>query len=93
MDLVTHPAFADADKDFLVYLQQTLSTLTYKSEMEVIATLMAITNQAKTKNIKFTPEMQVVLLEYLKKRLPLNKRHQFEAIIKTFTSVMHTPNK
>ena len=88
MDLISHPAFAHADKDFLIYLQKTLSTLTYKSDIEVIGTLMAITNEATKKNIQFTPEMQIVLLEYLKNRLPLNKRHQFDAIIKTFTSTM-----
>lgn len=88
MDLVNHPAFANADKSFLTYLQNTLTSLTYKSDIEVIATLMAISNEAHKKNVQFTPEMQVALLDYLKKRLPANKRHQFEAMIKTFTSVM-----
>nr|WP_302598637.1 hypothetical protein [uncultured Cellulosilyticum sp.] len=88
MDLLNHPAFANADKSFLIYLQKTLNTLTYKSDIEVIATLMAISNEANKKNVQFTPEMQIALLEYLKGRLPVNKRHQFEAMIKTFTSAM-----
>ncbi|WP_054741213.1 hypothetical protein [Cellulosilyticum ruminicola] len=89
MDLVNHPAFANTDKSFLIYLQKTLSTLTYKSDIEVIATLMAISNEASKKNVHFTPDMQVALLEYLKSRLPVNKRHQFEAMIKTFTTSMN----
>ena len=93
MDLLTHPAFSNADQEFLVYLQKTLSSLTYKSDIEVIATLMAISNEANKKNIKFIPEMQLVLLEYFKNRLPLNKRHQFEAMIKTFTSAINKPTQ
>lgn len=89
MDLVNHPAFASTDKSFLIYLQKTLSSLTYKSDIEVIATLMAISNEANKKNVQFTPDMQVALLEYLKNRLPINKRHQFEAMIKTFTASMN----
>ncbi len=89
MDLVNHPAFASTDKSFLIYLQKTLSSLTYKSDIEVIATLMAISNEANKKNVQFTPDMQVALLEYLKIRLPINKRHQFEAMIKTFTASMN----
>lgn len=53
MDLVNHPAFANTDKSFLIYLQKTLSTLTYKSDIEVIATLMAISNEASKKKCAF----------------------------------------
>lgn len=89
MDLAQHPAFIGVDSEFLISLQKTLSTLTYKSDIEVIGTLMAISNEANKKNVQFTSDMQLALLEYLKSRLPVNKRGQFEAMIKMLASTKH----
>lgn len=86
MDLMHHPAFADVDQDFVTGLQKTLNSISYKSDVEVIGLLMAISNDANRRNIKFTPDMQVALLEYLKSRLPVNKRGQFESLIKMLVS-------
>lgn len=86
MNLSEHPAFAGIDQDFVTSLQKTINALSYKSDMEVIATLMSISNEANKKGIKFTSDMQLALLEHLKKRLPINKRSQFEAMIKMLSS-------
>ena len=88
MDLTKHPAFAGVDQDFLSTLQGTINSLSYKSDIEIIGTLMGISNEAKKKNVNFTPEMQAALLDYLKKRIPVNKRAQFEVFVSMLTSKM-----
>ncbi|MDF2595705.1 MAG: hypothetical protein K0R69_2046 [Clostridia bacterium] len=88
MDLTKHPAFAEVDKNFMSTLQSTINSLSSKSDIEVIGTLMAISNEAKKRNINFTPDMQAALLGYLKTRIPANKRSQFEALITMLTSQM-----
>lgn len=84
MNLSTHPAFRNVDPAFVNNLQQTLASSSYKSELEIIGALMAISNEAKAKNITMTSEMQVALLDYFKGRLPVNKRAQFDAVLKMF---------
>lgn len=88
MDLAKHPAFEGVDKDFLATLQSTINSLSYKSDIEIIGTLMAISNEAKKKNVNFTQDMQVALLDYLKMRIPPNKRAQFEALVSMLTAKM-----
>ncbi|MDF2612983.1 MAG: hypothetical protein K0S71_769 [Clostridia bacterium] len=88
MDLIKHPAFEGVDKDFLSTLQNTINSMSYKSDIEIIGTLMAISNEAKKKNVNFTPDMQVALLDYLKMHIPANKRAQFEAFVSMLTAKM-----
>jgi len=88
MDLSKHPAFEGVDKDFLATLQGTINSLSYKSDIEIIGTLMAVSNEAKKKNVNFTPTMQAALLDYLKMRIPVNKRAQFEVLVSMLTSKM-----
>ena len=66
MDLLTHPAFSNADQEFLVYLQKTLSSLTYKSDIEVIATLMAISNEANKKILNLHQKCNLYFWNILK---------------------------
>ena len=86
MKLSESPAFKNVDPDFVARLEGILATATYKSGVEVLGLLMAISNEANQKNIPFTPEMQTTLLQYFKNQLPKNQRGQFEAIIKMFGS-------
>ncbi len=88
MDLMKHPAFKDVDQSFVSTLQGTVNSLSAKSDMEIIGTLMAISNEAKKKNVNFTPDMQAALLNHLKTRIPANKRAQFEAFVSLITSKM-----
>ncbi len=90
MNLVTHPAFSHIDPSFLQTLQKTIDYTNGKSEIEMLGTLMAISNEAKKKNIRFTSEMQSALLDCLKSRLPVTKRKQFDAFLTTFLSTMNT---
>lgn len=88
MDLIKHPAFYEVDQEFLGNLQGILGNLKGKSEIEIIATLMAVSNEAKKKNVTFTPEMQSALLDYLKTMIPVNKRAQFEAFVSVLAAKM-----
>ncbi|WP_070000825.1 hypothetical protein [Cellulosilyticum sp. I15G10I2] len=88
MDLMNHPAFKGVDQGFLSTLQGTINSLSYKSDIEIIGTLMAVSNEAKKKNVNFTPDMQAALLDHLKSRIPVNKRAQFEAFVSLMTSKM-----
>lgn len=88
MDLMKHPAFEGVDREFLATLQGIINSLSQKSDIEIIGTLMAISNEAKKKDINFTPAMQTALLNYLKKRIPVNKRAQFEVFVSMLTSKM-----
>lgn len=90
MDLCTHPAFQNVDQEFLHTLQQTLDSVSIKSEIEMIGTLMVLSNEAKNKNIQITPPMQSAIFEYLKNCIPDNKRKQFEALVTMLTSQMYS---
>ncbi|PHV70913.1 hypothetical protein CS063_07785 [Sporanaerobium hydrogeniformans] len=90
MNLSTHPAFSHVDPNFLQTLQKTIDHTSGKSELEMLGTMMAISNEAKKKNISFTPEMQTALLDYLKSHLPVAKRKQFDAFLSMFLSKMNT---
>ena len=76
MKLSESPAFKNVDPDFVARLEGILATATYKSGVEVLGLLMAISNEANQKNIPFTPEMQTTLLQYFKNQLPKNQRGQ-----------------
>lgn len=86
MDLMSHPAFKNVDPAFLNILQKNISSLAYKSDAEAIGVLMSISNEARKHNVTLTPDMQIALLQYLKSRLPVSKRTQFDAMIKLFSS-------
>ena len=90
MDLMNHPAFKNVDPIFLSTLQKNLSSLAYKSDIEAFGVLMSISNEAKKRNITLTHDMQIALLQYLKSRLPISKRGQFDAMIKLLSSYKHS---
>ncbi len=86
MKLSENPVFQGIDPDFISRLETILSSATYKSSVEVLGLLMAISNEANQKNIPFTPEMQLAILQYFKSQLPKNQRGQFESIVKMLAS-------
>ncbi len=88
MDLIKHPAFKEVDHEFITSLEKTISSVSGKSDIEVIGTLMAISNEANKKNVQFTSDMQIALLEYLKSRIPAHKQPQFEALVSLIASKM-----
>ncbi|WP_410497191.1 hypothetical protein QTL86_10845 [Cellulosilyticum sp. ST5] len=86
MKLSENPAFQGVDQDFVSRLETILSSANYKSNVEVLGLLMAISNEANQKNIPFTPEMQLAILQYFKNQLPKNQRGQFDALVKMLSS-------
>lgn len=86
MKLSENPVFNGIDSDFMNRLDTILSSANYKSSVEILGLLMAISNEANQKNIPFTPEMQLAVLQYFKNQLPKNQRGQFEALVKMLSS-------
>lgn len=83
MRLSEHPAFSQADPKLINDIQKTLDSGSCKNSMEAVQKLMLISQEINKKNIKFTPEMQSVLLDYFKNRLPKNQRAQFTMVLNT----------
>lgn len=81
MGFYDHPAFAGLDKNFLASLERRVNALSGKDTTEVLATLMAISNEAKRYNVTFTPERQEVLVNHLRTNLPVQKRKQFDMLV------------
>ena len=51
-----HPAFDGIDKNFLLNVDRTLRNISGKDPTEVLAAIMAISNEAKRYNVQMTPE-------------------------------------
>ena len=82
MALYDHPAFQGINKDFLIYMDKTLQSVSKsKDSTAILAAIMAISNEAKRYNVSLTPERQKVLIMQLRNGLPQNKRAQFDAFI------------
>lgn len=81
MKLSEHPAFLSVDPILVNRIQKVLDTGTYENGLDAIQKLMTISKEIEKNNIVFTPDMQNVLLQYFKNRLPKNQRSQFNSII------------
>lgn len=77
-----HPAFEGLDKNFLISIDRTLRSVSGKDPTQVIAAIMAISNEAKRYNVQMTPERQQALMIHLRNCLPANKRTQFDAFLR-----------
>ncbi len=86
MKLSEHPSFKSVDPSFINHLEQTISSLTGKTDIELIGSLMSIANEAKKRNITLTPDMQVAFMEFLKQKLPQSKKAKFDALINMMSS-------
>lgn len=77
-----HPAFEGINKDFLIYMEKTLQSVSRSNDSsQIIAAIMAISNEAKRYNVTLTPERQQVLIMQLRNSLPPAKRTQFDAFL------------
>ena len=81
-----HPAFNGIDKNFLLNVDRTLRNVSGKDPTEVLAAVMAISNEAKRYNVQMTPERQQALMMHLRNCLPVNKRTQFDALLRMMMS-------
>lgn len=92
MRLSEHPAFRHVDVQLVNRIQKALDTGSCKNGMEAIQKLMMISQEIEKNNINFTPEMQTVLLEYFKNRLPKNQRSQFSTVLTLFNQLKNNKN-
>lgn len=91
MRLSEHPAFSHIDIQFVNHIQKVLDTGTCKNGLEAVQKLMVISEEIERKHIQFTPEMQMVILEYFKNRLPKSQKGQFDTIIHMVQQIKHLP--
>ena len=83
-----HPAVDGSDKNFLLNVDRTLRNISGKDPTEVLAAIMAISNEAKRYNVQMTPERQQALMMHLRNCLPANKRTQFDSLLRMMMSNM-----
>lgn len=86
MKLSEHPAFKSVDSGFVSHLEHTINSLSGKTDIELIGSLMSIANEAKKRNVTLTSDMQLAFMEYLKQKLPHSKRNKFDALINMMSS-------
>ena len=80
-DLFKNDIFNDLDPAFLEKLQLTLRSMNGKSDIEVIGTFMALSNEANDRGIQMNAEQQKALVLFLRDSLPPEKRQKFDSII------------
>ncbi|MGL4737753.1 MAG: hypothetical protein ACRCW2_09905 [Cellulosilyticaceae bacterium] len=82
MSFYDHPAFNGIDRNFLKSLDQTMGSLSHtKDTTQIIAALMAVSNEAKKYNVNMSPAQQQALITHLRDYLPPDKRPQFDMFI------------
>ena len=80
-DIFKNNAFKDIDPTFLKKVEDTIASTQGKSDLEVIGTLMALSNEANERGIQMTNEQQKILIQHLRNSLPMEKRQKFDFII------------
>lgn len=88
MGFYDHPAFEGIDKNFLTSIDRTLRSVSGKDPTEIIAAIMAISNEAKRYNVQMTPDRQQALMVHLRNSLPVHKRTQFDAFLRMMQNNM-----
>lgn len=73
--------FSSLDPSFLEKLQTTINSMKGKSEIEIIGTFMALSNEAKQRGIVMNSEQQKALILFLRDSLPPEKRQKFDVFI------------
>lgn len=73
--------FKSLDPSFLEKLETTINSMNGKSDVEVIGTFMALSNEAKQRGIVLNSEQQKALILFLRDSLPPEKRPKFDLII------------
>ncbi len=73
--------FNSLDPSFLEKLETTINAMNGKSDIEIIGTFMALSNEAKQRGIVMNPEQQKALILFLRDSLPPEKRQKFDLIV------------
>lgn len=73
--------FSSLDPSFVAKLESTIKSMKGKSEVEIIGTFMALSNEAKTRGIVMNGDQQKALILFLRDSLPPEKRQKFDVFI------------
>lgn len=73
--------FNSLDPAFLAKLETTINSMNGKSEVEIIGTFMALSNEAKKREIVMNSEQQKALILFLRDSLPPEKRQKFDLFV------------
>lgn len=76
--------FKDIDPDFLNKIEKTIASMNGKSDIEVIGTFMALSNEASKRGISLNSEQQKTLILFLRDSLHIEKRPKFDSIVAMF---------
>lgn len=73
--------FSSIDPSFLEKIDTTINSMNGKSDIEIIGTFMALSNEAKQRGIVMNSEQQKALILFLRDTLPPEKRQKFDSIV------------
>ncbi len=73
--------FSSLDPTFLEKIDTTIKSMNGKSDVEIIGTFMALSNEAKQRGIVMNSEQQKALILFLRDTLPPEKRQKFDSIV------------
>lgn len=73
--------FGSVDPSFLEKVDRTIKSMNGKSDIEIIGTFMALSNEAKQRGIVMSSEQQKALVLFLRNTLPPEKRQKFDSIV------------
>ena len=83
-NLLKSDLFKNIDPDFLEKVKATFDNMKGKSDIEMIGTFMALSNEATQRGIQLSSGQQKALVLFLRDTLPPEKRQKFDL----FTSMM-----
>lgn len=81
INIFDNEIFNDVDPDFIEKIKSTLNSLNGKSDVEVIGTFMALSNEANKRGIQLNSEQQKALVLFLRDTLPPEKRQKFDLVV------------
>ncbi len=73
--------FNNLDPTFVRKLETTINSMHGKSELEIIGTFMALSNEAKKRGIVMDSGQQKALVLFLRDSLPPEKRQKFDLFV------------
>lgn len=80
-DIFKSDVFSSLDPSFLEKIETTINSMSGKSDVEIIGTFMALSNEAKQRGIVMNPEQQKALILFLRDTLPPEKRQKFDLVV------------
>lgn len=79
-NLLKSDLFKNINPDFLEKVKATFDHMKGKSDIEMIGTFMALSNEATQRGIQLSSEQQKALVLFLRDTLPPEKRQKFDLI-------------